>query len=122
MSLPPMRIIVAGSRGFNDFKLLERKCNRLIGHAQDIVILSGTARGADQLGEKYAEKYDYEIKRYPADWDLHGRRAGYIRNQQMAGDATHLIAFWDGHSPGTKMMIDIARDHRLKIKVIRYGS
>lgn len=49
---------------------------------------------------------DIPVKRFPADWDRHGRAAGPIRNCQMAQYADALIAIWDGKSRGTKNMID----------------
>ncbi|MFM7881437.1 MAG: DUF2493 domain-containing protein, partial [Microcystis panniformis] len=49
-----LKIIIAGSRNFNDYNLLEQKVNFYIGENQDIEIISGTARGADRLGERYA--------------------------------------------------------------------
>ena len=78
------------------------------------------ASGADSLAIKYAEEKGYKVKEFPADWDWHGKSAGYIRNKQMAQYATHLIAFWDGYSKGTKHMIDLARKEGLKVRVIMY--
>ena len=49
-----------------------------------IRIISGTARGADKLGEQYAKIAHYELSKFPADWDGLGKRAGYIRNAEMA--------------------------------------
>jgi hypothetical protein len=58
--------------------------------------------------------------RFPADWDRYGKAAGYIRNETMAANAEALIALWDGRSPGTKHMIDIARKKGLKVYVHRF--
>jgi hypothetical protein len=87
---------------------------------KDVEIVSGTAAGADTLGERYAQEKGYEVKKFPAQWDLYGKSAGYKRNQQMAEYADGLIAFWDGKSRGTKHMIDIATNKGLKVRVIRY--
>ncbi|UJJ60423.1 hypothetical protein [Rhodanobacter denitrificans] len=32
--------------------------------------------------------------------------------------ASHLVAFWDGESPGTRAMIGIARSDRLQVRVV----
>lgn len=117
------RVIIAGSRGFDDYNLLVGKCNYLLSEkmkTHDIVIISGTARGADQLGEKFAEEMGYELEKYPADWDKYGKSAGYIRNKEMAEHADAVICFWDGSSLGTKHMVDIAKEKGLIVKVIRY--
>ncbi len=38
----------------------------------------------------------------------------------MANAGTHLLAFWDGESPGTKHMISAAERRGLKVHVVRY--
>jgi hypothetical protein len=119
----PARVIVAGGRKFADYKLLARTLDRLIGRVckrDEVEIVSGKAPGADQLGEKWARKNRYRVKEFPADWDSMPTAAGRTRNQEMANYSTHLIAFWDGESPGTRDMISRAKQRGLKVKVIRY--
>lgn len=88
--------------------------------------MSGTARGADKLGELYAERVGVHIYRFPADWDTYGKSAGYRRNAEMAKFASGennvgvLIAFWDGKSRGTKHMIDLAKRYGLKVHVVNF--
>lgn len=113
-----MKVIVAGSRDFNDYGLLEARLNHYFANLQHITIVSGAARGADQLGERYAEAYGHDISSHPADWDQHGKSAGYIRNEEMAKEADALVAFWDGNSRGTKHMIDLAKKYNLKLRVV----
>ena len=112
-----MKIIIAGSRNFNDYNLLKTSCDNLLTQFTNIEIVSGTARGADKLGEKYAREKGYDIKQFPANWNL-GKSAGYIRNDEMAKYSDMLIAFWDGTSKGTKHMIDLANKRSLKVVVI----
>lgn len=115
-----MKVIIAGGRGFNDYKFLFEKCENILSKQKDVEIVSGTARGADELGEKYAKEKGFKLKQFPADWDKYKKGAGYIRNKQMAEYADSLIAFWDGKSKGTKHMIDLAKEHNLKIRIIKY--
>ena len=116
-----MKVIIAGSRDFNNYELLRNKCNRILSNVkEDITIVSGKARGADSLGEKYAKEKGYKIEEYAANWDNYGKAAGYIRNEQMAKNADYLIAFWDGESRGTKHMIDLATDNNLHVRIIKY--
>lgn len=112
-----MKVIISGGRNFNDYKHLCQVCDTILSKQTEVEIVSGTANGADKLGEKYANDNGYSIKRFPADWDKHGKSAGYKRNAQMAEYADALIAFWDGKSRGTKNMIDLAKRAGLKIKV-----
>jgi len=100
-----MKTIIAGCRGFNDYNLLKEKVDY---YRKDHVItevVSGTARGADYLGEEYANENGIPIKSFPADWENYGKAAGPIRNRQMAEYADVLIAVWDGKSKGTNNMI-----------------
>jgi hypothetical protein len=115
-----MKIIIAGGRNFRDYNKLRESCDNILVNQKEVEIVSGTAVGADTLGERYAQEKDYEVKKFPAQWDLYGNSAGYKRNQQMAEYADGLIAFWDGKSKGTKHMIDIANKMGLKVRVIRY--
>lgn len=118
------KIIVAGGRSFNNYDLLEQKLDyylsNKINEGYDIVIISGTAKGADSLGEKYAINKGYEIERFPANWDKYGKSAGYRRNVDMANVADACIVFWDGTSPGSKHMIDIANTKRLALRIVNY--
>jgi len=82
---------------------------------QITLVVSGTAPGADQAGEQWAEAHNLPVERYPADWTAHGRAAGPIRNRHMAGLADALVAVWDEQSPGTKSMIGYAGTRGLRI-------
>ena len=123
------RIIIAGSRNFNDYPYLEyvvdRYFSKFVTDKQDVQIISGTAKGADSLGELYAEKHGIGVIRCPANWDKYGRAAGYRRNEEMAilsmsdGYTGVLLAFWDGLSRGTKHMIDLAEKHNVKVYIIK---
>jgi len=118
-----MKIIIAGGRTFADYDLMERECDRIIGNYQgEITIVSGTAGGADKLGERYAANRGYSVERHPANWDAYGKSAGYRRNEEMAQCSNALIAFWDGVSKGTGHMINLANEYKLKVFVIRYGG
>lgn len=122
-----LRVIIAGSREFDNYNLLESTISNFIKeNTNNVEIVSGTARGADQLGEQFAIEYGYQIKRFPANWNLYGKSAGPIRNREMAeyasGGQGVLFAFWDGKSRGTKSMIDLAKKYGLEVYVVNYIS
>ena len=95
------KVIVAGSRDFTNFELLKSKLdNILINYKDQVEIVSGCARGADRLGEQYAISNNIPIKKFKAEWDLHGKKAGYLRNQEMIEYADAAVVFWDGMSKG----------------------
>lgn len=119
------KVIIAGSRGFSNYKLLKDTCNNALREKKkthNVIIISGHAKGADALGEKYANDEGLGLEIFPADWKKFGKSAGFRRNEQMAEFADGLIAFWDGESHGTKHMIDIANEKGIKTKVIEYGK
>ena len=125
-----LRIIIAGSRDFNDYELLKKSAIEIITKKTmlpDLTrIVSGGARGADTLGERFAKEFGLEVKKFSADWDGLGKRAGYVRNAEMAkftvedDNDSMLIAFWDGQSRGTKHMIDLAYKYGLEVHVVNY--
>lgn len=110
-----VKVIIAGSRGFDDYNKLKYEVDKIIGNKKDVTILSGRARGADRLGERYAKERGIPVIYFPANWDKYGRSAGIIRNTEMAKHADVLIAFWDGESRGTKHMIQTAQKYGLKV-------
>lgn len=119
------RVVIAGSRSFNDYDVLKSACDDLLQEKslkKGIVIISGGAKGADTLGERYARDRGYEVRRYPADWGEYGKAAGHVRNTRMARQADALIAFWDGRSKGTGDMISQARKNRLDVIIISTGK
>lgn len=79
------KVIIAGSRGFNNYKLLcEVMDNYLNDKMDDIEIVSGTAKGADKLGEKYAKDRGYgHPKRFPANWKNLTRPGATIRENKF---------------------------------------
>ena len=115
-----MKVIIAGGRDFMEYDLLKSTCDYMLSKINQIEIVSGCSRGADLLGEKYAEQSGIPIKRFPADWEKFGKGAGYKRNSEMATYADCLIAFWDGESRGTRHMINTAKKHGLQIKIVKY--
>jgi hypothetical protein len=118
------KLIIAGGRGFNDYELLKRKCDKILAKIKrPITIISGTASGADKMGERYAKERGHNLVLMPADWKGPKKKgAGYQRNSDMADVADACVTFWDGRSPGTKMMIDLAKRKGLKLRVIRYDQ
>ena len=123
------RIVVCGGRDFDDYKLLKLTLKEYINgldivDLNQIVVISGAARGADTLGEYFAYDYQIAVRKFPAKWDEIGKRAGWVRNAEMAKYAAEkhgvLFAFWDGKSRGTKNMIDLANRYSLEVHVVNY--
>jgi len=120
-----MRILVCGSRHFDDFNQLNQLLADLdfrgtVGEPRIKTIIEGEAKGADTLARKWGEMNGKEILKFPADWDKHGRAAGPIRNNQMLdeGKPDLVVAFLAKDSKGTKNMIEQAEKAGVPVKVI----
>jgi hypothetical protein len=99
-----MKVIIAGSRNIDDYKLVVDTISKSGYNITEVV--SGTAVGVDRLGEQWARANDVPIKEMPADWMRHGNSAGPQRNRAMAEYADAAIIIWDGQSRGTRNMIE----------------
>ncbi len=104
-----MKTIIAGSKSFNDYKLFLELIGGCSFVSQITEVLCGMAVGTDTLGERWAKEKDLPIIYFPPEWELYGKKAGILRNIEMADHADALIAFWDGKSRGTSHMIRTAR-------------
>ena len=126
-----IRLIIAGSRDFNDYELLKKEVDEFLfseivcNHYPDLTeetavieIVSGGARGADRLGEKYAEKNNLPVKCFIPDWEKHKKSAGYIRNEEMAKYSNYCIIFNLRRSKGSVHMANLAKKYNLGLKVI----
>lgn len=102
-----MKVIIAGSRNGISYSDVKKAIEDSGFKITEVV--SGTARGVDRFGEQWAIENNITVKPFPADWNTYGKRAGYLRNTQMADYADALIAVWDGESRGTKHMIEEAK-------------
>jgi predicted Rossmann fold nucleotide-binding protein DprA/Smf involved in DNA uptake len=110
-----MKTIIAGCRDVNDYNAVVEAVRD--SEFQITEVVSGKAAGVDTLGERWAQENGIPVKEFPADWDRYGKRAGPIRNRQMAEYAEALIAVWDEKSAGTMNMISIAMDLGLLVYV-----
>lgn len=118
-------ILIAGTRSFDNYELLEKVCDAafpVLSEIGNITIVSGAASGADRLGEKYASEHHHKVLRFPADWNKYGKAAGPIRNAEMAAIADFFFLFWDGRSAGSRNMLENARKRAIPGIVIRYSS
>lgn len=103
-----MRVLVCGGRDYADEKGLRLVLDAMHKTLPFTLLIHGAASGADHLAAQWALRKGIALKAYPADWKLHGRAAGPIRNEQMlAAQPDKVIAFPGGR--GTAHMVGIAR-------------
>ena len=116
---------MAGGRDFENYEYMMEKLDELflkssIFKNQKIKIISGMAKGTDTLAVRYADERKLTKIMFPANWKEHPRMAGILRNEDMLTIATHLVAFWNGISSGTKHMIEIASKKGIPIWIFYY--
>ncbi len=111
-----MRVLVCGSRHFNDYELL----SSVLSEISISVLIHGAARGADTLAGRFAEERGIPVESFPADWNAFGKAAGPIRNGQMLRDGQPelVVAFRHSSSRGTQNMIDQATKAGVPVKII----
>jgi len=137
------RFLVTGSRMWNDRETIFAALTEVYGQycvGEDgrlvrVILVHGASRpvkineilypGADQLAQEWAEAIGVRFERYPADWDVLGKRAGPARNQNMVEQEIFIcVAFpqppLPGHGWGTEDCVK--RALRKKIPVINYGT
>lgn len=102
-----MNVAIVGSRNFADPQQVTNYVNGL--DADHDVVISGGARGVDTWAYIAAKKRDMRVIVLNADWDLHGKKAGYLRNADIVIAADRVVAFWDGQSKGTLHSINLAK-------------
>lgn len=106
-----MRVLVCGGRDFDDYKLM---CD-ILSQWPIKLLISGHAKGADRLAERWAIEEGIVKLVYPPLWQKYGKAAGPIRNQQMLdeGKPDLVIAFPGGR--GTTDMVNRARDAKVAV-------
>jgi hypothetical protein len=111
-----MKVAVIGSRNFNNYELVKETLTNL-----DITLLiSGGAKGADSLGERYATENNISTLIFKPDWKRYGRGAGMIRNTDIVNNSDIVVAFWDGTSKGTLDSIRKVEKLNKGLMIIKY--
>lgn len=116
---------IVGCRDYDDFEFF---CKTMDAYVEYIgatirVVVSGGAPGIDDMAEDWAKARGYKFKRHDAIWeDEQGNKipsAGYIRNAKIIDDSSHVIAFWDGKSSGTKHSYNLAFERKRAVTRIK---
>lgn len=131
----PKRIVIAGSRSIDDYALVDAAMVQYTAGAPNrgrYEIVSGGAQGVDEMAQRWAERYDCEFTTFDPSrpektmtdysWERDGKKAGPLRNREMAEYADALVAVWDGESSGTRDMIEKALNQGLDVYVSVYDD
>jgi len=112
-----MKVLVCGGRDYDDAAKVEYILNRINEKAPITQIINGKARGADSLGRSWGKLRSIEVVDCPAQWDLYGKSAGYIRNKYMLTLQPDLVVAFPG-GKGTADMIKQAVKAGVKVDQI----
>lgn len=113
-----INLAIVGSRIFEDYETLEQTVDEIRTRFNVVKIVSGGAKGADSLAEKYAKENNIETMIFYPNWAKYGKKAGFLRNETIVDNSDMILAFWDRISNGTKHTITIAnaKNKRVLIK------
>ena len=114
-----MSIAIVGSRDFKNFGLLEKTILENYKIENITELISGGAIGTDTLAEQFAIKHSIPMSIFKLDWDVYGKSAGYKRTWLIIDNSDEIIAFWDGISKGTKLLIDLANKYKKKLMIVK---
>lgn len=116
-----MKVIICGTRAFNDYKILQQTMTRFVEiFGAPTEIITGGCKGADELGGKWAANRNITEHQFLPNWNFWGKSAGPKRNSDMVNHADAVVAFWDGQSKGTEDTIKKARKRDILCWVIYY--
>lgn len=97
-----MRVLVCGGRDYTDAGHIHQE----LAACRPTVIIEGGAKGADAQASNYGVLHNIKVETYVANWQLHGKAAGPIRNGEMlrVGQPDLVLAF-----PGGRGTADMVR-------------
>lgn len=112
-----MRMLVCGGRDFGDFSYLEHTLNKCRTWWNITTVITGGAKGADTLAERWAMRNQLELIVCLADWTKYGKAAGMIRNKEMLQHAPDVVVAFPGGA-GTENMIRISRQAGVPVFIV----
>jgi hypothetical protein len=116
----PYKVIIAGSRNYNNFEELTNVMDKFLKDKVEVEIIIGGSKGADTLGERYANMRDLPVRKFLPEWSKYGKAAGRRRNEVMGLEADACVCFWDGGSAGTAHMIQVAKQNSIILHIVEY--
>lgn len=113
-------VAVVGSRTFTNYISFTMEMQMFLQGEDIAMFVSGGAKGADKMAERYASQNKIEMRVLKPDWKTHGKKAGILRNMEIIDASSKVIAFWDGKSKGTKHSIDYAKMKDIPVKIVKF--
>jgi len=114
-----VKVLCCGDRNWTNRKVVRTVLESLAPRIE--VVIEGEARGADRISRQEAEGLGLKVLRFPADWESHGRRAGFLRNIQMLDQEPDLVIAFHDHmekSKGTSHTVREAKARGIKVVIV----
>lgn len=116
-----MKWVITGTRTIQDQDIIYSHLEDILNkYGKPDVLIHGCCKGVDEISGNWAKDRFIPVLEFPAKWRELGKKAGPIRNREMAdvcvrGDI--CVSLWDGVSKGTKDMIDVCESKGLVLEV-----
>lgn len=107
-----MKLLIVGSRSIKDFDISPYIPPEVT------LIISGGANGIDTLAEQYADAHKLSKLILRPQYHIYKKGAPLKRNDEMVNLCDKVLIFWDGHSKGTKHIIDYALKINKNLEII----
>lgn len=94
---------ITGSRDWTGRRSVWVPATAMLRHHRRLAVRNGMCRrGADRLMHEWSERFDDSVVLeipHPADWDLHGKASGFVRNQEMVDAGMNALMVWANPCP-----------------------
>lgn len=116
-----IRILITGSRTWNNIDTIERVLKAYAVPKQRVVMVSGHCpKGADWICEQWAHELGWAVEKHPANWTKYGKAAGFIRNDEMTlKGADVCLAFIRANSKGATHCVRMAKARGIPVRIWR---
>lgn len=113
-----IRLLVTGSRDWEDeITLMSAIADVAIPPDAWTLVSGACPTGADAIAEAFADGLGMTVERHPANWPVHGKRAGFVRNAEMVNlGADICVAFIKHGSRGASMTADLAEKAGIEVR------
>lgn len=106
-----MKILVAGSRLWEDEKLVREALNeawKAFGAPADVELIHGNdPTGADMMSDKIATERGWKLTVFKPDWNTDGKQAYDVRNEAMLDYGADIgLVFFSRRSPKPLRIIE----------------
>lgn len=124
------RVLVTGSRAWDDEGAIQFALSEILFHNRSMVLVHGDCpKGADRIADEWAAARNQfparpvVVERHPADWEKHGRGAGFRRNAEMVRLGADLcLAFIVDGSRGASHTAALAEKAGIPVRRYERGS